>query len=389
MNDPSPRALLHTRGSSPLDILSFLGIMLLLAFGSVASSRAISREASADRWVCEMRCEGPRAFSEPGPCPQCGMALSRRSTDPLRLSVQARREVVPATPSVVFARLEKSHRPDSERLSSGPAPVFVAVSDDLRWHTCVIPQIPSASLASGTAGYPLTFNFPAAGRYTLYACAAPHGFAREVADTRFTVGVPPSSSMGTDTAAALEEDFDEVKRVRGYELRVRCNGAKFFSGPGEQSFLRFAIDRVVSASGEGQAAEAGTTTPVGDFDLIQGERGHLLVVRVSDGEVVQAHPVGASEFVARTASGDPVVINPQAANAHVHHHTAAGARSTSVHPLSLGNGHPTDVAFQAVFAEPGLYRVFATFKLKSDPEPISVAFTIDAENAEPLEPLTE
>ena len=107
---------------------------------------------------------------------------------------------------------------------------------------------------------------------------------------------------------------------------------------------------------------------MGDFEPIGGELGRLLVVGFEPRAVVPTHAVDVKPFLSDAA-------DDSASRVHVH-----GLANGQVHPLSLKNGKPTDVAFEARFPEPGMYRLLAVFRPRGEAGGLlSVGFWVDAQ----------
>ena len=326
------------RDGSGWDVLTFAGVFVLLAI----FARSIAPAAATPRgqWVCEMGCEGSRTYASKGLCPVCRMALSPVNDRGPTMKVSERASSIPGGVGLGVQLFDSDGRPIArfEPASESQAVVAVA-SDDLG--TASSSRIAIDPKGEGQVD-------PSAlpgGRYQVFAAFRPAGESIQVASDGFSLPGAPVAGR------PLVEDFDEVRVVGDLDARIRCNGSLYFAGG--LSYLRFGIQH------EGKA--------VCDFEPIFGEPAYVLIVNAESRKVVKTHALSVAPFL-NSSPGDP------APNVHIHK-THQG-QPDEVNPLTLRNGEPTDIAVQAVFPEPGMYRVFAYFLRKG--ELICFPFTIDA-----------
>jgi hypothetical protein len=285
-------------------------------------------------WVCEMHCEGEKVYARAGACPVCGMALSRVSETPWGVIVTADAAVLPGKPADLTIKLtDPRGRPVSALETVHEHPLHaVIVSGDLSFFAHEHPE--------PVAGKPGEFTLkgltlPAGGRYAIFADFTPAGRAsvqgKGGRQPRFEFKVPGEPPA----TAALVEDYDKIDKVGPYEVRVRCNGDRFYAG--RDSFLRYGID----LNGK----------PVIDLEPLMGERGHLIAVSADLETYIHAHPLDFS------VSPSAVPTGPHAGHDHADAALVAKARE-----VMFGNGTPSDTVYHAVFPRPGLYKVFVQFK---------------------------
>lgn len=300
--------------------------------------------AAAQKWTCDMHCEGCKTFDAPGTCPVCKMPYTKLQDVPYSVRVSATGVIYPgARVLLTIALMDRAGCPVKDIAVVHEHPLhFMVVANDLSWYAHEHP----IRQKDGTFTLD-TLAFPAPGKYTVFADFTPVGEPNQIAITSVTIpGDAPASTF------KLVEDFDTVAKIDGYEIRVRCNGKKFFVG--EDSFLRYGIDK------DGK--------PVTDLQPLMGELGHLVIIGQDLKTYVHSHPMTAST----TAASD---------DKHDHSHAHAGHDHSGLEDklkaALLENGKPSDITFHAIFPSPGLYRAFAQFQHNG--KVLLVPFTIDAQ----------
>lgn len=301
--------------------------------------------AAAQKWTCDMHCEGCKTFDAPGTCPVCKMPYTKLQDVPFAVQVSAAGAVTPGKPTTLNINLlDPSGCPVKDIAVVHDHPLhFMVVSNDLSWyaHEHPVRQKDGAFQLAALA-------FPAPGKYTVFADFTPAGEPNQVAITALTVpGEAPKSDF------KLVEDFDSVRVVDGYEFRVRCNGDKFYAG--EDSFFRYGIDK------DGKS--------VTDLQPLMGAMGHLVIIGEDLKTYVHCHPIGDDKDSGHAHTPHA----PHGGHDHAGHDH--GSIAEKLKSVPMDNGRPSDVIFHAVFPKPGLYRAFAQFQHNG--KVLTVPFTIN------------
>lgn len=313
--------------------------------GQSPDAAILAAADGSDPFVCDMHCEPGKTYARQGICPVCRMALTPLSKAPHGLAVYAEPSVINAGQPVRLRLrpLGRTGLPIEQFDIVHEYPLhLIGVSEDLSWYSHEHPE----RLPSGE--FEIELVFPRAGTYTLFADFSPTGDGPRWASSPLAVaGATPSADASGDRAREpLREDFDEIKTIAGYEFRIRCNGGRFIAGA--DSYIRYGITR------------NGRT--VTELQPYLGERGHLVIISGDRTRYIHNHAVHTADPPPNTDAPTP--------------------RSDR-----LANGDPADVVFHTVLPAPGLYRIFAQFKI--DDQIVTVPFTIDAAPGEGASPAAD
>ena len=303
--------------------------------------------------VCDMHCEPGKVSSQPGICPVCRMKLRTWEDVGYAVALAATSPGAPIDPAYVSLRVLDPAGLDTPDVHIDR---LTAVSLDLT----AIEELQPASRASNASTPAIS-----AAAFFLRPKSQPAMLFAELVDskrrplhTRAVSLVPPGS---TATPITLAEDFDVVQHDGEYELRVRCNGKKFFAG--EPSIIRVGVSIKNTDLADLETLSAATDP------IATGSMGQLVVVAVEP-------PMFARLF--------PINVRPSS--------PADGMVWGAVPPDVLGlarttaslNGGPSDLIFATSFPAPGKYRVFFTAQHRQ--RPVRASFVIDALPLDPASP---
>lgn len=335
--------------------------------GGREATRAGSQASAQGPLACPMRCEPGKSYTDRATCPVCRMQLEPLESLPFGLIVQSDpKEVVSGAPTRLILRpLDQTGLPAGPLRIVHEHPIHVMiVSSDLSWfrHEHPVPMATSTSAGKeSTTEYELDLTFPFPGEFTLFADFEPEGAAsHEAAGESAPVHVHADGARAARAVVRvagapppvipLGDTTESVHRVDGYEVRLRCNGEKFFAaGPDHSpSLLRFGISR------------EGDLEPITDLDPYLGAMGHLAIISADRTTYIHAHPIEptTSDSSSTTKSAP---------------HDAALARAAA----AFGNGTLNDLVFAAEFPRPGMYRTWAQFSHSG--KVITVPITIDVQ----------
>lgn len=309
--------------------------------GAVAPAPATPARAAA-RYVCDMHCEPGKVYNRPGFCPVCRMNLSEWERVGYSIAIESSSPGASGEPaSVVLRTLDPSGLDTSDAVIER----LTAVAGDLSKVEALRPSIKKDVPYRTQAIFPGEVRTP-----TVI-------FAELVDKSGKTIGAPAANFVPKGASPApvtLPEDYDIVQHDGDYEVRIRCNGRKFFSG--EVSHIRLGV----TVANE----------PVVDLEPISPgapDLGELLVVRAEPPLFGRLKPIVLTDA-------------PGTARCPVSPEVLESAKS-----IAGLNGSPKDLSFVTQFPYPGKYRVLATLQHKG--KPIRAAFTIDAlpPNAEPTQ----
>lgn len=288
----------------------------------------------AERYVCDMHCEPGTVRSELGNCPVCKMALRPYEQSPWALKISSKDAVRPGSPATL--KLWALDPAGNAAPMAKPVRVsFVPESLDR-----ILPVSIAADSADSLVAKQVVFSH--AGRWSAVAEFTDAGGVPHTISTDFRVRAQDESSA--EPAARLKGDYDVVAHVDAYEVRVRCNGQKFFVG--EESIIRIGVDL--------------RQAPVTNLQRFPG--GWLSEATIASQDL---------KHFARLTSVETALAQPDARPPLLSRELVQRTRDAM-----LGNGRESDVVFHYVFPAPGVYRMFV--RLKHLGKDIEAAFVIDA-----------
>ncbi len=304
-----------------------------------------------EKFICDMHCEASKTYDAQGMCPVCKMALVKLSAAPFSSTIGASGTVEAGKPADLTVALRQ---PDGNPVDKIDAvhehPMhLIVVSEDLSYYAHEHPT------RRGDGVFELKgFTFPFSGKYVAFSDFTPTGFGNRVARSDFTIAGDPPPRL------TLKEDYDVVANVGGYEVRMRCNGEKFFAGA--HSFFRYGIDK------DGK--------PVTDLQPLMGELGHLVAISADLKEYVHAHPIELDDESDGKEGEKDAGKKDDHGHDH-HHHELSPEVKAAARAAMLANGKPSDVVFHAVLPRPGMYRLFAQFQHNG--KVLTVPMNVDAQ----------
>jgi hypothetical protein len=313
-----------------LGALVALGVIAALRHSASTTQSSPQTKANA-RFVCDMHCEPGKVYDHAATCPVCRMAL--RTWEDVGFSIALDSAPVGTRPAdTIGVRVLDPSGSDTTDVRIAR---LSAVAGDLSSIQSLI-RTPGSDQTSVSKAGRAEFQQPEAAVSRIFA---------ELLDQHDKPMGTPSASFAKPGASpapiTLTEDYDVVQHDRGYELRVRCNGKKFFAG--EPSFIRLGVTR----KGE-------TVTNIEPLD--SKHLAELVVVGVEPPFFARLSPILSSEGVPLCELSSDILES---------------ARSTA----GL-NGSHHDQVFMTRFPAPGKYRAFA--RVQHDGKPIQAAFLIDA-----------
>jgi hypothetical protein len=254
-------------------ILGLLTIGLEVGAQQPAQPSAPAPAPMSAKYACPMRCEGDKAYGEPGRCPVCKMKLKEvpgESTSTklgLELVKPPASELLPARTLSLVVKLTNGEKSSTLVTSAAPAGtvahVFV-VSEDLSWFDHEHGAVGSDGAISAN------LTFPHSGRFVVFTdleTSAP------VAVTPLDVQVPGAASART---ARKDNDQSPLHLTDGV---VVTPGKHELIKAGVASTLTFTITR------DGK--------PVTDIEPYVGSPGHLVLISEDLKQLVHSHPAGA------------------------------------------------------------------------------------------------
>lgn len=276
------------------------------------------------QYVCPMHCEGSKTYAAPGQCPVCKMALKKVTTDQYSCEIKpvGGGPITPGKPATLaFAFKDPTGAACKDFNIVHEKPLhLLMVSNDLSWYAHEHPEVQS----DGT--FKLTFTFPAGGEYRLFNDFTPKDVGMQVVPVTLKVeGAAPA-------AKPLTPDADKPKTVEGYTVSLDTGGPV---KTGDETHLAYTITK------DGK--------PVTDLRPYLGAMGHLVIISQDQKQFVHSHPHD---------DGDE--------------HAGGGSKT----------GPKVD--FEAVFAEPGLYKGWAQFQVSTGAggKVITVPFTFNVAKGE-------
>lgn len=305
-----------------------------------------------EKFICDMHCETTKAYDSAGMCPVCKMALVKLSEAPFSSTIGAAGAVAAGKPSDITITLRQPDGNPVDKIDTvHDYPLhLIFVSEDLSYYAHEHPTRRPDGVFDLKG-----FTFPFPGKFLAFSDFTPTGFGNRVARSDFRV----SGDGGTPQALTLKEDYDSVAKVNGYEVRMRCNGEKFFAS--KHSFFRYGIEK------DGK--------PVTDLQPLMGELGHLVIISADLKDYVHAHPLELEDEAAE--KGQPKKDD----HGHDHaHHAMSPEVEAEARKAMLANGQPSDVVFHAVLPRPGMYRLFAQFQHQG--KVMTIPMNVDAQKPE-------
>lgn len=340
--------------------------------GTGAGTGAVNATAAGGRWVCDMHCEPGTVRGAPAMCPVCRMALRRWEDVGYSMSVEPAPGVTvrAGEPARLLARVLDPSGVDARLRAMPEGDVSVmAFNDRLNWSAWTAGR--GVVNEAGAARFEVLFTPPTDGSYVLFGEArldeGTTGGAVVVGRAAIDVGPAMMGSMGSPEASP-KEDYDVVKHVGpggAYEVRVRCNGQRFFAG--EDSYVRVGVDL-------GGAAVTDLEPLIDGPGSASGVKGRLVVVSTDTTFFQLATPLPMRGGV----GGGGGVSGTTGVDARIERVTAgqiAGAEA-----MASLNGRETDLVYLVRLPRVGMYRVFTEMRHKG--EPIRAEFVIDAQALE-------
>lgn len=341
---------------TPMSSLARSVLILSTAIAVILGIAALTRHTMPrEQWVCDMHCEPGKISAHPGVCPLCHMALRPFAEVPFLLAPP------PPTPFSVDTptRLTFNVR-DPAGLPARQIPGLraqgldlVIVSDDLRWFSLAKggagPSQTSTGLAVSTTVAP-----PGPGRYMVYPFVA----GSHASETHLggIAAVPLFFSGASSEPLEFKETYDEVQHDGAYELRIRCNGKRFFAG--EDSFLRVGVDL--------NGKTVTDLEPVDGAEVERKEMGELFIA-------------SADRMFSVKADLIPVEGSAQAPRG-VDRRTIPEEVFAEAKRCAGFNGSASDLIFHARFPRPGFYVAIA--RLQHQGRVLTASFLIDAQPKE-------
>lgn len=279
-------------------------------------------EHAHDTYYCVMHCEGGKTYDKPGKCPKCGMNLKKLTTDQYSCEVKPMGggPITPGKPTTLTFAFKDP---------TGAACKDFNIVHEKPLHLLMVSKDMSwyahehpEVQSDGT--FKLTFTFPAGGEYRLFNDFTPKDVGMQVVPVTLKVeGAAPA-------AKALTPDAETPKTVEGYTVTLDTGGPV---KTGDETHLVYTISK------DGK--------PVTDLRPYLGAMGHLVIISQDQKQFVHSHPHEDGDEHAGSKTGPKV-------------------------------------DFEAVFAEPGLYKGWAQFQVSTGAggKVITVPFTFNVAKGE-------
>jgi len=245
-----------------------------------APAAAAAGEHAHDSYSCPMRCEGDKAYDNPGQCPVCKMNLKKLTNErfsvdvrPIAGSLEAGKPV-----TLLFTLKDPVGLPVKtvEIVHEKPLHLLM-VSKDLSWFAHEHPTLQP----DGT--FTFTWTFPAGGEYTLFHDFTPKDVGMQVVPVTLMVdgAAPVAKPLAIDTGAP--------KTIDGYTVTLDTGGSP---NTGDETHLSFTITK------------AGK--PVTTLAPYLGAMGHLVIISEDRNEFIHSHPHESGPEHASANSGPTV-----------------------------------------------------------------------------------
>ena len=252
------------------NILLFPALIALLLLSACKEKKeAEVAVTTSGSFVCPMKCEGEKVYSESGKCPVCGMDLVPMTDVGSSPLYQVKLVTSPETPEPGKpVKLVFTPRLKSDSVAQVPLDVVhekkmhvIIVSSDMSWYDHIHPEYQ----ADGT--YTINEIFPEGGEYIVFADYQPTGAGNHV--DRMTVAVNGQSQIRQPfTTQSLTTETD------GYTVSLVPADGKLITN----NLMHLGVD--VQDKGK----------PVTNFENIMGAKGHLVIISADGQKYLHVHP---------------------------------------------------------------------------------------------------